>query len=89
MNIIEKLEIKSIEPVKYSDDETLWVGYNPKDIDEIEEQNRELLQALIKIYDAQTNPEKRLHHLNNAIFSSMDTIIKATDKDWPEIKKLL
>ena len=47
MGIIEKLGMKRIDPVRYTDDETPWVAYNPKDIEELEQQNREMLEALI------------------------------------------
>ena len=89
MNIIEKLEIKSIKPVKYSDDETPWVGYNPKDIDEIEEQNRELLQALIEIHDAQFNPTKSLAELNSTIRFTRNLIEKAAGQPWDKIEGLI
>ncbi len=79
MNIIEKLGIKPI--VSFKDDRGLYVC-NQKPVRKVEQQNIELLEALIDIAGCHSGVDSMYEY-------AVDAIQAATDKTRQEVKDLL
>ena len=86
-DIIEKL---GITPIGRKYNKKIWdTVFSQEEVREIEQQRNELLEALIKIHDAQFNHSKSLAELNSTIRFTRNLIEKATDMKWQEIKELI
>lgn len=87
--IIEKLGIKPIrkvlgESIKPSEAYD-YVGVNDMDLNNLEQQKNELLEALSNIIKIQNDPRESLSNLNRSIHNAEFLLIAK----FPEIKELL
>jgi len=90
MNIIEKLEILPIERGKNIPDENS-VSVNIDDLDELEQQRNEILEALKNLMKGvdKLPPLTAIEGLLTEQWKvCIDVIEKATGKSWEEIKEL-